>query len=244
MSVGDEHDDVGAWTPIGIGLFNWRMWRLMSDPARVLWLGLYASGAARRCPPGLHEGGPAGMAEATEQSVGVTVAALAELIRIGAVEHDPDLKVTRLVELPDRLLRPHNPNMVRGWWTAWRKLPRCGLTLRAVEVLAWLAADKVAEGGKTATVWSSTFGTVAPTVPATVPERFPNGSGNGSGNSPDPDHDLDLDQGSGSSSLGADETTSRAREVEPDPGLAPVLHMALAAHERHLGARSKRGGGR
>jgi hypothetical protein len=252
--IDDDDEDVGAWTPMGIALFNWRMWRLMSDQARVLWLGLYASGAARRCPPGLFEGGPASMSEASEQSVGVVVAALAELIKIGAVEHDPDLKLTRLVELPDRLLRPHNPNMIRGWWTMWRKLPRCGLTNRHVSLLRWLAGSQIAKKEKSAAAWSSTFGTLGDAIagPHPVngsPNGSRNGSGNGSPNGPYPDHDLGSGEGEQTQPRGALQTTSRAcagadagPPVVDDPGLAPVVqlaHEAFAAFER-----TKRAGAR
>lgn len=239
-----DDDDNGAWTPMGISLFNWALWRLMSDQARVLWIGLYASGAARRCPPGLFEGGPASMAEASEQSVGVAVTGFAELIKLGGVDHDPDVKLTRLVELPDRLLRAQNPNMIRGWWTAWRKLPRCGVRNRGVAMLRWLADEQIATKEKSAAAWASTFGTLGievagPLVGNGIGNGSGNRSGNRSGNGPYPDHDLSSGQESDPPHLPGDLPRARGDgpPVMDDPTLAPVVALAHAAFER-----TRRGG--
>jgi hypothetical protein len=241
--------DNDAWTPIGIGLFSWELWRLMSPAARTLWLTLYASPAARRCPPGLWEGGPAAMAESGELAVDVTVVALAELERIGAVEYDADKRVARLIELPDRLSRADNPNWIRGWWRAWRNMSRCAVTLRHVVTLRWLMG---AMKEKHAKAWAETFGTL--NIPGAgvddwngsgngSPNRSDNGSPNGSGNPWDPDQDLLSGDENQIRPGSSGEITSRARASEPDPVLAPVLEMAVAAHERHLRARHGGRGG-
>jgi hypothetical protein len=246
-------DDAVAWTPISINLFTWGPWRLMSPQARVLWLTLYASPAARRCPPGLWEGGPAAMAESGELGVDVAVVALTELQHIGAVEYDADKRVARLIELPDRMSRADNPNWIRGWWRAWRNLSRCPVTLRHVPTLRWLMGPMKATHAK---AWAETFGTL--NLPGAGVDDWngsANGSGNGSGNRsangspngyPNPwDQDQDqVERGEAEAQIPSPSPlldSSRAREVVEDQTLAPVVELAHASFERH--ARTRRGGG-
>jgi hypothetical protein len=161
--------DSDVATTISVALFYWPPYVAMSLAARSLWIGLYASGAARRCPVGLFSGGPASMAEAARMSIADTDVALTELVGAGVVEYDQVAMVARLTGLPDKAERPDNGNVLRSWWRRWRTVPRCAVRDRHVRLLRWLLEPMTEDHAE---AWAATFGTVAADVEG-------DGSGNG-----------------------------------------------------------------
>jgi hypothetical protein len=198
------------------------------------------------------------MSEASEQPVGVVVVALQELERIGAVEFDPDPRVARLLELPDRLLRPPNGNHVLSWWRRWRNMPACAVRDRHLPMLRALLEPMTAHHAK---AWSATFGTLSGDV-ADLENRSGNGSGNGSRDRSGNRRDQDQGSGRGKiqiSSRSSLQDTAPARARDPsapgeggegedpppaidDPVLAEVVSLAHKAFAHH-GAKRARGGG-
>lgn len=173
-----------AWTPLGVGWWSWRPLRACSATARLLWLALYTSAPARRCPPGLWHGGVASMAEAAELRDDEAVAALAELEAAELVEFDRETRVARLTVLPDQLDRPANGHGVRAWWSRFRSLPACEVRDRHVATLA-LLLDRPTQHHLEA--WNEGFGPLERAIgngsvnrSGTVPDD--NGSPNGSRN--------------------------------------------------------------
>lgn len=161
-----------AWTPLGASWWDWAPLAQASANARLLWLALYTSAPARRCPPGLWQGGCAVMAEVSHLDLGVVEVALAELQALRLVECDPTTRVVRLVVLPDQLDRPANGDQIRSWWTRWRTLPACTVRDSHVETLRALVG-RFTEHHTVA--WGDTFGTVP--TPLRVPARAPLGHG-------------------------------------------------------------------
>ena len=244
-------------TAIGPGLFGWPLWLAMSDAAKVFWLQLYASDAARgRCPVGLWKGGLAVMAEETRCDVGRVTVLLNELEQLGAVEYDRETHVLRLVSLPDRCERPHNGDVLRGWWTKFLWLPSCPVRDRHVATLRWLVGTFTRDHEE---AWAETFGRIEGShrVRHGVNSTDSADSGHlvhrvGHGVA----HRLGEGEGEGSSSSSSSSLRSeiaaptlsgdpdRAREALPrveDPTLATVLDLAQEAFARH--ERAKRSGG-
>jgi hypothetical protein len=237
-------------TGVGPALFSWPLWLAMSDSAKVFWLQLYAGDAARgRCPIGLWKGGPAVMAEETRRDVGTVSVLLAELEALGAVEYDRETHVLRLVELPDRAERPHNGDVLRGWWTKFLWLPACPVRDRHVATLRWLVGTFTRDHQE---AWSETFGRLegshrvghgVNSDDSAVSSHLVHRVGHGVA------HRRGEVVVVGSSSSGETQTDPtlpgdlpRAREGVPvdDPSLAKVVDMAHAAFERTRRA----GGGR
>ncbi len=174
-------------------------------------------------------------------AVDVVVAALGELEQLGAVEYDPDPRVARLLELPDRLARPHNGNGIRGWWRCWRNMPRCSVANRHVVTLRWLVGPMTKDHAK---AWAATFGTleiagagVSDEMGNRSPNGSPNGSPDGSPNRWDPDQDLLSGDQSAPPPLPGD-LQPRARDGGPPPqfdhapALGQVVNLAHEAFER------------
>lgn len=161
-----------AWTPLGAGWWDWQPLAAASPTSRLLWLALYASAPARRCPPGLWHGGTAVMAETSRLELGAVEQALSELVELRLVEGDPGTRVVRLTALPDRCDRPANGDQIRSWWTRWRTLPVCTVRDSHVETLRWLVGSFTAHHEA---AWAETFATVPP--PLRVPARLPHGHG-------------------------------------------------------------------
>jgi hypothetical protein len=235
-------------TGIGPALFSWPLWLAMSDTAKVFWLHLYASGHARGgCPVGLWKGGPAVMAEECRRDVGTVMLLLHELEQLGAIEYDRDHHVLRLVVLPDRSERPHNGDVLRGWWTKFLWLPACPVRDRHVATLRWLVGTFTRDHEE---AWSETFGRIEGA------HRVSHVDSAGSGHLVHRvGHGVAHRQGEGevvgSSDSGSEiplsllpgDHVARACDPPPvdDPTLAEVVNLAHKSFERH-GA--KRAGGR
>lgn len=161
-----------AWTPLGAAWWDWQPLAQASPCARLLWLALYTSAPARRCPPGLWQGGPAVMAEVANLELDQVELALAHLIDLRLVEYDPGTRVARLTVLPDRCDRPANGDQIRSWWTRWRTLPQCTVRDSHAATLQALVGTFTRHHQE---AWDATFAT-AP-APLRVPARPPVGHG-------------------------------------------------------------------
>jgi hypothetical protein len=236
-----------AWTPLGIGWWDWAPLAQASPCARLLWLALYSSAPARRCPPGLWAGGPAVMAEASRLQLDQVAEALAELRELRLVEYDDGARVGRLLVLPDRLDRPANGNGIKAWWRMFRGVPACTVRDSHAETLRELVGHFTPNHQK---VWDETFGTL-PTplrVPARLPSSngSPNGSGNRSGNGSDrcdiaenrngSDNGSRNRQGEGEGSSSIPDPGSRSRSSREITTSDPLVAAGWEAFERRRGA--------
>lgn len=166
-------------TTLGFAVWSWAPFVALSPPAKLLWVALYTTPEARRCPVGLWQGGPAAMAEASSLALEVVTAALAELqaptelAPQGLVEYDPATRVARLVVLPDRCERAASGDVVRSWWTRWRTLPSCPVRDRHLPLLQWLCEMDTRH---VRDAWADTFGGLP--QPIRLPARpSPTGGG-------------------------------------------------------------------
>lgn len=243
------------FTAVGPTLFTWPLWLRMSDSAKVFWLQLYASDAARgRCPVGLWKGGMAVMAEETRRDVGTVTVLLNELEQLGAVEYDRETHVLRLTELPDRCERPHNGDHLRGWWTKFLWLPACPVRDRHVATLRWLVGTFTRDHEE---AWRETFGRIEGSSRAghganssdsadsghlvhRVGHGVEHGVGHGPGEGEGEGSESDLRSEIAGSGPPGDLT--RAREAVTDPDLGKSVSLAHAAFARL--ERTKRAGGR
>lgn len=239
-----------AWTPLGIGWWDWAPLAQASPAARLLWLALYTSAPARRCPPGLWHGGPAVMAEASRLPLEQVEASLAELQALHLVEYDPGARVARLLVLPDRLDRPANGNGIKAWWRCWRGLPACTVRDSHVETLRELVGHFTPNHQK---VWDETFGGLP--TPLRIPARLPsgNGPGNGPGNGTSNRYgngsngtDIVRDgngsrngsgnrQGEGEGNSSIPDPRSRSRSSREITTSDPTVTAAWESFERHFG---------
>lgn len=162
---------MSTFTRIGGGLWDWEPWvNLESADARLLWLALYTTPAARRICPGLWHGGPLGMAEAARMRQGDVLTALDVLLEHELVEYDPKHRVLRLCELPDAGEYPDNGNILKGWWSRFRTVPACPIRDAHVRTIRWIMEQGATDKGRALShhhheAWAETFGTVA--IPAT-----------------------------------------------------------------------------
>lgn len=162
---------MSTFTRIGGGLWDWEPWvNLESADARVLWLALYTTPAARRICPGLWHGGPLGMAEAARMRQGDVLNALDVLLEHELVEYDPRHRVLRLCELPDAGEYPDNGNILKGWWSRFRTVPACPIRDAHVRTIRWIMDQGATDKGRALShhhheAWAETFGTIA--IPGT-----------------------------------------------------------------------------
>lgn len=243
-----------AWTPLGIGWWDWAPLAQASPCARLLWLALYSSAPARRCPPGLWQGGPAVMAEASRLSLEQVEASLAELQALRLVEYDDGTRVARLTVLPDRLDRPPNGNAIKAWWRCWRGVPACTVRDSHVETLRDLVSHFTADHAKK---WDETFGTLP--TPLRIPARPssangpgngpPNGPGNRRGNGSNPP-DISRNgngsrngsgnrQGEGEGNSSIPDPRSRSRSSREITTSDPTVTAAWESFERHFGGEAE-----
>jgi hypothetical protein len=135
---------VSGFTRLGCGLWNWEPWIALDPICRNLWLALYTSGEARRCVPGLFQGGIALIAEAARRPTEETIAALDRLLDAGMAEYDDRVRVLRLTApvpntpLPDAGEFPFNGNVVLGWWNKFITIPACAVRDAHVATLRWI----------------------------------------------------------------------------------------------------------
>lgn len=239
-----------AWTPLGVSWWSWRPLRDRSACARLLWLALYSSAPARRCPPGLWQGGPGAMGEEARLAPAEVEAALAELVAHELVEYDPETRVARLCQLPDQLDRPANGHGVRAWWSRFRALPACSVRDRHVATLRQLLGQATEHHLE---AWAEGFGALERVLRTNGSRNgVANGSPNGSGNGSQPADDGQAwngsvngspnrwgegeGEGSGSSSDRSRSTAHSSRETPSvqDP-VAQAASAAMAAWERRTG---------
>lgn len=233
-----------AWTALGIGWWDWVPLAQASPVARLLWLALYSSAPARRCPPGLWAGGPAVMAEASRLPLEDVTRALAELVELRLVEYDDGARVARLLVLPDELDRPDNGNGVKAWWRMFRSVPACTVRDSHVATLRELVGHFTADHQ---TKWDETFGTLP--TPLRIPARTPsgtNGPGNGSRNGSNHRDIAGVRNGPGNGSGNGREEEEGSSSI-PDPGSRsrssreittsdPLVAAGWEAFERRRGA--------
>lgn len=104
---------------------------------RYLWLYLLTTPKLTSIP-GLIAAGEAELAEALEWSLKGFREGFAELFAKGLAKADWE---ARLVWIPNarKYNQPENPNVIKGWRTAWDEMPECGLKLEAWQGLKGLA---------------------------------------------------------------------------------------------------------
>lgn len=155
-----------AFTRLGSSIWDWDPWTDLSGDARVLWLALYTSPAAKRHLPGLWHGGIPSMADAARMTGAAVVSALDELLERDLVEYDAKLRVLRLTQLPDCGEYPANGKVIKSWWTRFRTVPDCPVRNAHIRTLRWVLDEGASRAGKQVTdhheeAWGQTFGTVA-----------------------------------------------------------------------------------
>lgn len=170
-------------TNIGIALWDWPPLMELDDPwAFRLWMALFTTPEAKRCPPALWHGGPATMAEAAKMGSLDVIAALRVLRDRHLVDYDERTRVARLMELPpDKPEGTRSGSVVLSWWTRFQALPACAVRDAHVPLLRWLS-DQASPTVRDA--WARTFGTLPTPLPGPRglgPRRQGGGEGPGEG---------------------------------------------------------------
>ncbi len=184
------------------------------------------------------------MAEEASLALSDVETGLRELIAAELVEYDPETRVARLTVLHDRLHRPDNGNMIRGWWSRFRTFPACAVRDRHVATLRWLIGDWTEDH---VTAWSEGFGPLEALIAA---NGSINGSGNRSGNGSQVIGNSVVDNGSVNGSAnrhgsdlgilkrespGSHAHSSREIPSVQDPVVGPAADDAMRAWERRRG---------
>lgn len=141
------------------------------DAMRDLWW-IMITGKQVLPIPGLQNVGPGALAEKLRRGSETVSELFRKLIQEGRIEYDERLQVVRVPRAPFHNL-PDNPNQVRGWWNAWKRMPNSALKYRHIASLKAALEQTISEieeakRGAFLKAWEDTFGT--------VPEPFPNGS--------------------------------------------------------------------
>lgn len=175
----------------------------LDDFDRAVWWGIL-SGPQVRSIPGLMVATAVTLADFMRRPTDAVSAALARFAKAGKVELDERARLLRVVNAPRWAAEhgePENPNVIKGWWRAWRELPDCETKRRHLTGLreAFVKARERAVGAPVSkaqqehaeairaeradgwnNAWAATFGTVpepaAVMTPATA-EPFRDGSG-------------------------------------------------------------------
>lgn len=152
-------------TQISVRFWEWEAIKNLPVGPKLLWLGLYTSGAGRLSVPGLFFGSITSMAEAVHMPVDETLVYLEQLLKADLVEYDRERRVLRFTKLPDACEAPYNGNNIRGWWRKFQCVPECQVRDAHVATLWWMIETSAKERGKPVSndhreAWSETFGTV------------------------------------------------------------------------------------
>jgi hypothetical protein len=162
---------VTAFTRLGSCLWIWEPWvSLPSKEAKLLWLALYTSGAAKRNAPGLWEGGISSMTDASRMGADDVIGALDVLLDCTMVEYDKKVRVLRLCALPDAGEYPSNGKVILGWWTRFRSIPECDVRDAHVTTLRWIIDTGARQAGRPISAdhenaWRDTFAQVKIPLP-------------------------------------------------------------------------------
>lgn len=152
-------------TAISVKFWEWEPIRKLSAGPKLLWIGLYTTGAGRLSVPGMFFGSITAMAEATHLLVDEVVLYLDKLLEHELVEYDREHRVLRFTKLPDACEAPNNGNCIRGWWRKFHSVPECQVRDAHVPMLRWLMEQAARENGRKISrdheaAWSDTFATV------------------------------------------------------------------------------------
>lgn len=182
----------------------------LPDFERTVWLAVLTGPQVRQIP-GLMVATAATIADYLRREATDVANAIARFVADGRVEVDARARMLRVVNAPRWAAEhgePENPNVIKGWWRAWKELPTCDLKRRHARALREafvIARDRAAAGERDPekaksrvefwnATWAITFGTVPPetvsepsswrsdTVTQTVPELPELDPGNGLGN--------------------------------------------------------------
>lgn len=140
----------------------------LSDDAQLLWL-LVLTGPQTTIVPGLMTGGLGTLSEVLRKGSERVSKAFEELLEKGLIEHDPKRRVLRVPNAP-RYNEPANPNVLRGWFRAWRSAPESPLKYAHIGSLE-AAIDQ--SSPHMARAWEETFGTIPQTLREGLPEPSP-----------------------------------------------------------------------
>lgn len=184
----------------------------LDDFHRLVWQAILTGPQVRNIP-GLMVASAVTLADFMRRSPEAVAGALAKFTADGKVELDERARMLRVVNAPKWAAEhgePENPNVVKGWWRAWKELPDCDVKrrhlagLRDAFVVARdrsVAGERDAEKARTRTAlwdstWTTTFGTAprprdtgSGTVSRTMPEPFQNGPGTTREPFPEPSSD-------------------------------------------------------
>ena len=184
----------------------------LTDFDRIVWFAILTGPQVRQIP-GLMIATAATIADYLRRDAADVAGVLVRFAAEGRVELDARARMLRVVNAPRWAAEhgePENPNVIKGWWKAWKELPTCDLKRRHAKALREafiIARDRAAAGerdqGKAHArleswdaTWTITFGTVSPetvsgppapaleTVTHTVPGAPTPPPGNGIGNPP------------------------------------------------------------
>lgn len=176
----------------------------LDDFHRNVWLAVLTGPQVRQIP-GLMVATAVTIADYLRRDTTAVSNALARFCGDGRIEVDPTARVLRVINAPRWAAEhgePENPNVIKGWWKAWKELPESPVRnrhLRGIREAFLLARNRAVdapiprdkqndpetERARRAagwdSAWGATFGTV-PEPPETPPppssKRFRNGSPN------------------------------------------------------------------
>lgn len=179
------------------------------DAMRDLWF-LLITGKQVLPIPGLQNTGPGAIAEKLRRGFGTVSELFRKLIYDGRIQYDERLQVVRVPRAPFHNL-PDNPNQVRGWWNAWKRIPNSPLKYDHISSLKEalnraLAEIEDSKRNSFLKAWKDSFGT--------VPEPFPKGCQTVS--------DRARASGAGSKEQGYTDTTYQAGAAPPPAGDEPT----------------------
>lgn len=157
---------MSSYTRVSSAWWHWEELVDCDPTTRLLWLGLYSTGEAKRIVPGLWHGGISTMAEASRLPADEVIRCLDKLLERDLAEYDPKLRVLRLTQLPDPGESPTNGNTIRGWWNKFKSVPACQVRDAHVTTLRWIMDEWARENGKAISAdhesaWAETFGNPA-----------------------------------------------------------------------------------
>lgn len=147
---------MGSFTRLGCDFVTWSPLREVSAKALRLWLSLYTTRGAKTYPPGLFFGGVLTMADASGMAIPDTESCLRELEAAGLVTHDPEHKLTAMLQLPDRGEAPANPNVLRSFYRRWIYAPASAVKRGYLKLIQWLVAPQL-DRECMAQAWADTF---------------------------------------------------------------------------------------
>lgn len=165
-------------------------WSLPDANSKLVWIYLIAGPESQNSVPGLIHASVSGIAEGLRMSSVDCDSAFRTLTDRSLVEMSRPHRLIRIPRAPMHR-RPHNPNVLKGYFRKWLDLPKCELKYNHIVSLfeATSEAAKSPRGENMLATWDETFGsekdpsgtllstgTVSKRLGERLPKPFRNGS--------------------------------------------------------------------